>query len=96
MNKYYECQGAYENRMKSEERQKKLQETRFKKIDIIDAKIHSVYMRLDNIENNCKEIIKKIDDYQEERKKIDEELNIKLQEILNRTTTEKVKGWIFS
>tara|TARA_B110000503_G_scaffold125962_1_gene194065 strand:- start:302 stop:586 length:285 start_codon:yes stop_codon:yes gene_type:complete len=89
----YEDQGAYLRRMKIEKLDNKLKEERWNKLDTIDVKLHSVYMRIEGMENNINHIIKSMDKHIEYCKKIDEERDIKLQEILNRTTIEKVSYW---
>lgn len=96
MYRHYEDQGAYLERKEQEKKQERLREKRWNKIDTIDAKLHSVYMRLDNIENNLKDLSNKLDAHLKYCKEVDEELDIKLQELLNRTTAEKVKGWFFN
>lgn len=103
MYRHYEDQGEYLRRMKREKEEKsikdlddKLKEERWNKLKTIDAKLHNVYIRLDGMENNINHIIKRLDEHMEYCKQIDEEHNIKLQELLNRTTAEKVKSWFFS
>jgi hypothetical protein len=103
MSRHYEDQGAYLKRIKQEKLDNKLKEERWNtlktidaKLNIFDAKLHNVYMRLDGVENNINHIIKKLDEHMEYCKQIDEEHNIKLQELLNRTTAEKVKSWFFN
>lgn len=100
MYRHYEDQGEYLKRMKREKEEKaikdlddKLKEERWNKLKTIDAKLHSVYMRLDGMENNINHIIKSIEVHKEYCKKIDEERDIKLQEILNRTEKEKYTSW---